>query len=132
MSTSPFVINSANGIFTPIGWRGNEKIVPAMLGFSLNFAAQALQSLDIQYAQQSGQLPILQTIFIDNSQSDVELILSFPSSLQQITAKGRTQGYYPVVLPVGCHQILMNQPAGGQVVIELLTVAVQGVVWPTA
>ena len=74
---------------------------------------------------------MIQTMYIDMSASDVPMIVNINGSRQNITAKGRTQGYYCVLAPNPVK--LTFTCAGGPlgVVVYFINVPIPGVVWPT-
>lgn len=116
----------------------NSALTPTGVSLTLNFnpiasggSGQYIQ-LPILQLQQLGKLTVIQTIFIDQSQNDNAVTLNIPGSLQNITAKGRTQGFYPLIFPQGAASINFSTALGtGLVPIVLLNIAIQGVVWAT-
>src|SRR5574337_710353 len=72
-----------------------SKAVPVLLDFTVSNQ----YTLDLQNIQSRGFLSMIQTMYIDMSASDVPMIVNINGSQQNITAKGRTQGYYTVMCP---------------------------------
>lgn len=103
------------------------KAIPALMDFTLSDQFV----FDLQNIQARGFMSMVQTLFIDMSQSDVPMTLFFNSSGQTIVAKGRTQGYYCVLCPspVKFTANCKGGPLG--VVIFLINVPIPGIVWPT-
>ena len=104
--------------------------IPLTLDFS-NATGQASYTVDLSPYQNMGnkRISIVQTAFIDMSQSGVALTLTDRDSGQQIVANPHTQGYYnilaptPVVLDIAC----TNGP--NNVYVALINVPIPGTVW---
>lgn len=96
-----------------------------------DFTAANQFSLDLQNLQALGNMSMIQTLFIDMSQSDVPMTIVFNGSGQTIVAKGRTQGYYCVLAPnpVKLTATCAGGPLG--VVVYFINVPIPGIVWPT-
>lgn len=77
-------------------------------------------------------ISMIQTVYIDASGTDSEVVVTLLGSGQIITAKGRTQGYYnvlvsnPAQLSVQCTD---NEMAG--LPMQLLNIPIAGAVWAT-
>lgn len=102
------------------------KVVPLPLDFSTDTEFD----LDLSLAVQQSKISMLQTLFIDLSDTASAMVVTIdPLGLKQtIVANGRTQGYYPVLSP--------NPPlitfvcASGQIErIFLINAPIAGSVW---
>lgn len=69
------------------------------VGVSLNldFTAGNQASGDFGQEMASGVIDYVQSVYIDNSGNTKALSITFGGTLQNITVKPNTQGYYPVV-----------------------------------
>jgi hypothetical protein len=101
------------------------------LAVFLDFSAQDTFGLDVSLLMQRGIISMLQTLFVDMSNTDQPLQIFFEGSRQTITCKGRTQGYYSVLAPNPVKMTLRcpGGPLGLQ--LYLINVPIPGVVWPT-
>jgi hypothetical protein len=105
--------------------------VPVSQDFSLSSA------YTLNYSNQSniGRLQLCQTIFIDASNVDNPVSVSFDGSGQTITVKGRTQGYYPVLasnplnLSISCPGLVGGAPA--IITVQLMNFPVAAAWWLT-
>jgi hypothetical protein len=70
-------------------------VVPLDFSLDTDFS---LDSLNVIQGQQE-KFSMVQTVYVDLSRTDASLIITVGKSGQQIIAKGRTQGYYPIVAP---------------------------------
>lgn len=66
------------------------RILPLL---NVDFSANPSYSLDYSNQMRVGRMSMVQTVYIDASNSDASVTVSI-STGQQITAKGRTQGFY--------------------------------------
>jgi hypothetical protein len=92
---------------------------PQVVPVPLDFSASDSYTLDYSSQQQRGRLQLCQTIFIDASQVDVSVSVTFDGSGQTISVPGRTQGYYSVCA-ANPLKISFSCPGGGAVVSVLL------------
>jgi hypothetical protein len=104
-----------------------SKASPIRLDFTLADA----YDVDIQNIQARGFLSMVQTLFIDMSQTDASMTILINGSLQRIVVKGRTQGYYCVMCPVPT-KMLFTCPGGPQdCIVYFINVPIPGHVWAT-
>ena len=100
------------------------KVIPLLLDFS----AFTEYDIDLTQLEQQGRFSMLQTVFIDLSDTASALVVVVTDVLQQIVANGHTQGYYPVLVPNPSK--LQIQCLSGQVErVHLINVPIAGVVW---
>lgn len=104
---------------------------PKTIPLNLDFTAASQYTIDLSQTEQQGRMGYVQCVFIDLSGCDVSLVLNCPNTLQNITAKGRTQGYYPVL--ISNPSVMTFTCAGGtaNVVVQLINVPIPGSVWAT-
>jgi len=104
---------------------------PKTIPLSLDFTVADTYQLDLSQDEKLGKIGYIQTIFVDLSGSDIALTFNIPAVQQKIVAKGRTQGYYPVLVnnPSVVTLTCVGGPAG--VAIQLINVPIPGSVWPT-
>jgi hypothetical protein len=104
---------------------------PKTVPIRLDFSAADSYSLDLSQFQHLGKLQLVQAVFIDASQVDVPVAVTFSGGAQTIVAKGRTQGYY-VVLASNPVSAIFTCIAGGALVnIALLNFPVCSAQWAT-
>lgn len=72
---------------------------PRAVIVDLDFAAAAQYVLDYSNAMRSGQLDMVQTIWVDNYGSSSVLQIDIPTSRQRIVVPVGVQGYFPVICP---------------------------------
>lgn len=104
---------------------------PRVLPLRLDFSASGAYSLDYTNMQSRGFFSMCQCVFIDNQNSDVPLTVQCGVTGQQVVAKGRTQGYYPVLQPNPLQMQFFQQGGGAVALVYLLNFFVQGSVWAT-
>lgn len=104
---------------------------PKAIPLVLDFTASDSYLLDYGNQQRLNKITMVQTVFIDASLSDVPVSVSVQGLNQVITAKGRTQGYYPVCCPNPLKLVFtcITGPAG--VIIILLNYPVSPCQWDT-
>jgi hypothetical protein len=105
----------------------------------MDFSLANQYSVDAQQFQELGFLSCVQTMWVDMSTSDTPMQISINGSQQIIVAKGRTQGYYPVMAPNPV-KMVFSCPGGpgldvttGRIGIRvhLLNMPIAGVTWPS-
>jgi hypothetical protein len=104
------------------------KALPALLDFT---GTVGTYTVDLLSLEQLGIFSMLQTIFIDLSNSANNLTVTFPDSGQVIIAKPHTQGYYPVLCPIPMKLRFSSAPAGSLIPLFLINVPIAGVTWPS-
>lgn len=105
------------------------KCIPITHDFSV--ALQNPFHIDLTQNEVQTRFGMVQTIFVDLSGSDNTITFTIEGTNQRIVAKGRTQGYYPVLAP-NPTKIDVKSSANTDVVpMTLINVPVAGVVWPT-
>lgn len=86
---------------------------------------------DFGQEQASGAIGFVQSVYIDNSASANPLTLTFPGTQQNITVKGHTQGYYPVVPFTGTFTWQAAMNGGGNVPVIFMNVRFEAAQWAT-
>ena len=100
------------------------KVIPLLLDFS----AFTEYDIDLSQLESQSRFSMLQTIFIDLSDTATALVVIVTDVLQQIVANGHTQGYYPILVPNPSK--LQIQCLSGQVErLHLINVPIAGSVW---
>jgi hypothetical protein len=85
-------------------------------------------SLDYSNQQRTGKLENVQCVYIDASQTDVPVSVTFGTG-QTITAKGRTQGYYPCLSADPFRCTISNPLSNANVIAMFLNFSVQPAQW---
>lgn len=94
---------------------------PKFARVALDFVSNNNYSLDLQSWQaQGGSLSMIQSLYIDNSGNDTPMTIAFQGSNQQITVKGRTQGYFSAISPNPPKLLFSSNGATGPGVVFLL------------
>lgn len=105
----------------------------------MDFSVANVYTLDLEIPLQTGQISMVQCLFIDMSTSDQAMQIFVNGSNQVIVAKGRTQGYYavlapnPVKLAFSCPGGPGLDPTTGRfgISVQLVNVPIPGAIWPT-
>jgi hypothetical protein len=104
------------------------KGIPLLLDFSLN----ASYSVDLTNVLQTGYISMLQTLYIDLSDPALgNVSVDTGVSVQTITAKAQTQGYYNALIPNPPKLTFRSTGGAGVARIILINVAIPGHVWAT-
>lgn len=72
---------------------------PKTIPVSLDFTTETVFALDMSQQIRRKFISLIQSVFIDNQYNDNPLVVTIGITGQVIKAKGRTQGYYPVLAP---------------------------------
>ena len=107
------------------------RALPVLLDFS---AATGNTSIiaDLSNLMARTQISMIQTIFIDLSGTDDSISIVAQGTVQVITAKGRTQGYYNMLIPnPAVLQITCTGQPDAAIPIQLINVPIAGAVWST-
>jgi hypothetical protein len=105
----------------------------------LDFSQANQFYMDAELLGQLGFMSMVQTAYIDMSTSDVPMQVTINGSQQVIVAKGRTQGYYPVMAPNPV-KLTFSCPGGPGLDVTtnrigirvfLINVPIAGLVWAT-
>lgn len=104
------------------------KAIPVLLDFT---GAVDTYILDIELLQNQGRMSMVQTLFIDLSQSANSLTINVNGTGQVIIAKAHTQGYYTVLCANPCKMTFQSLAGGVVIPIQLVNAAIPGVVWST-
>jgi hypothetical protein len=104
---------------------------PKALPLTLDFTAANEYTLDYSSMQQRGFLSLIQTLYVDTQNSDVALTVTIAGGGQVVIAKGRTQGYYPVLVPNPPRFTFSAENAGCLVQVYLINVPIQPGQWST-
>ena len=105
----------------------------------LDFSQANQFFMDAELLGSLGFMSMVQTAFIDMSTSDIPMQVTINGSQQIIVAKGRTQGYYPIMAPnpvkltFSCPGGPGLDPTTGRIGIRvwLVNVPIAGLVWPS-
>lgn len=101
------------------------RAVPLVLDFSLTTE----YDLNLQNMESRNFITMIQSMFIDNSQSQVPFMVSFPNTGQTIQVAPNRQGYFQVLCPNPASMSFLSN--GGAVVkVQLLNFPVSQHEWP--
>ncbi len=108
------------------------KAIPLFLDFSGAVSGDAYL-LDAELIQDRGFISMIQTMYIDLSDPNMsDLVVSMGSGGQEIHAKAGTQGFYNVLVTNPPKLTFRGQSNTGIAKVQLINVAIPGVVWPTS
>lgn len=104
---------------------------PKAMPLVLDFTTGAPIELDLTLMQQRAIMSMVQSIFIDASQSANDIAVTVGAGGgQTIIAKTKTQGYYTILAPNPAKLVFTSLNGGtDNVSVILLNVPVPGVVW---
>lgn len=102
------------------------RILPLL---NLDFGQSDNYSLDYSNQMKQGRMSMIQTVYIDNSQNDAAATVILTTG-QQITAKGRTQGYYNCLVQ-DPFRATFSSPGGALVSFIFLNFQIQPAQWLT-
>lgn len=104
---------------------------PRAMRIQIDFTTLAQQSFDLQEEFLMAQMPMVQTLYIDNTGANAALLtVSVQGTQQVIKAKANTQGYYPVLAPESCgFMFSIPAPAANQVNVHFINVPMPAVQW---
>lgn len=103
---------------------------PRAIPLLLDFSVLASYLIDLLSQQQQTRISMVQTVYIDLKDFDQALTVKVEGIGQVIKAKGRTQGYYPI-LGTAPTKLTIASTAAGIVPVTLLNVPIAGSVWAT-
>ncbi|MDE2020111.1 MAG: DUF1859 domain-containing protein [Patescibacteria group bacterium] len=113
-----------------------NKAVPVEGGIGIPVAdvipAGGSVSHDLAVEQTSGAIGFVQSVYIDNSANAAAYTLQVGGTQQNITVKGKTQGYYPVVPFTGTFQWTSSMAGGGTVNLIFMNQRFEAAQWATA
>jgi hypothetical protein len=117
-------------------WQVGNSLTPAegpwAIFTSLNFALdQGFELNGINLLQPGQVFSMVQTLYIDASQTDSNITVLVQKSGQVIRIKGRTQGYYPVVAPDIWDMVITCYDLNAVVPVALLNYQVMPGAWVT-
>jgi hypothetical protein len=72
---------------------------PKCIPLNFDFTATNSFKVDLSSYTNLGKISMVQTIFVDASDSAVDLIVLSQGTGQQLKIKAGTQGYYPILIP---------------------------------
>lgn len=104
---------------------------PVGIPITLALAGIASVSGDFALEQTSGSIGFVQSAYIDNSGNASPLTIVFPGTQQNITVKGHTQGYYPVVPFQGTFTWQASSAGGVNVPVIFMNVQFGAAQWAT-
>lgn len=130
MSTT--FINPSSLQVTPVSDRLLPQEGPKGIPLILDFGANASYSVDLTNILATAYISMLQTLFIDLSDPALSNVsVDTGVSVQTITAKAQTQGYYNALIPNPPKLTFRSTGGAGVARIILINVAIPGSVWPT-
>ena len=103
--------------------------IPIQLDFS---GSTPSYSINLLLQQQQTRISLVQTVWIDMSNSSNDMTVFIPQVNQTIVAKAGTQGYYPVLCPNPIEMVAAVATQGDINQMTLINVAIAGVVWSAA
>lgn len=104
---------------------------PRAIPLLLDFTSNNQYNIDLSQLEQQVKFSMLQTVWIDASGTDQPVTVKVRGTNQTVQIKGRTQGFYPVLVPnpsfleVSCADGALRLP------LTLINVPIMGVQWPT-
>lgn len=104
---------------------------PKCLPVTLDFGANDSYVLDYQNMQARGFMAMVQTIYVDNRNSDTPITIQMGRTGQIVVAPGRSQGYYPVLQPSPVVMSFTSVGAGAVATVFLINSFIQGCNWRT-
>lgn len=107
---------------------------PNVIPVVFDFATDAAQTLtkDLVREQQDLRIPFVQMVYIDNSGDANPLTMTFEGMAFSVTAKARTQGYYPLLIPEGPVRCTVVSPASAiKKLVVFMSMMVPPQVWAT-
>ena len=103
---------------------------PRAVPIILDFSVQASYTIDLTQQQVQTRLSMVQTIYIDLADTDNKITVLVENSLHRVKAKGRTEGFYPLLAPSPT-RLVISSSGTDMVTVHLINVPIAGVVWPT-
>lgn len=116
---------------------GNQMIPddgPRCVGIRLDFqfALNGRFDVDLSLLEQQARISMVQSLYLDLSQPPASpLIVIVNGTLQNITAKPATQGYYQVLCPNPSRMSFLCADATAVIPVQLINIPIAGAVWPT-
>lgn len=108
---------------------GAERLGPPnVMPIPLDFTVSDNWLLNLDNQQGRGLINGVQTIYVDNSRSDIPVVIRFPGTQQTINANGRTQGYYTALCPNPINAVF-SAPGGGLVTVILMNYPTATSIW---
>ena|SRR5271170_6444497 len=102
---------------------------PKAIPLLLNFANAAQFTLDLTNLEQRAFISMIQTLYIDASQTDDPTTITIEGTNQVVIAAAKTQGYYPVLCPNPPRFKFANASGSDIINIFLVNAPISGVVW---
>ena len=103
---------------------------PKAIPLLLDFTSTGTYTLSLLLTEQTGFISMVQTIYIDLSNTANSLKVTIKGSGQIIKAAAGTQGYYPVLCPNPVDlQFDSTTPGDNPIPVFLINVPVAGVTW---
>lgn len=105
-------------------------VIPVLFDFSTD-AAQTITK-DFVREQQDMRIPFIQMVYIDNSGDANPLTITFEGVAYSVTAKARTQGFYPLLIPEGPVRCTVTSTASAiKKLVVFMSMMVPPQVWAT-
>lgn len=108
---------------------------PRCIPLGLNFetatpGATVSIPIDLSVQQYQTRISMVQTLFLDLSQTDSPVSVKVEGTNQVLIAKGRTQGYYPCLAPAPT-RFTFSSAANAIIQAVMINVPIAGAVWAT-
>ena len=107
---------------------------PKAIVTTLNFGLDNqfdINQLNVLPQGDTALMSMVQTVFINTSNTDDPVTVTMQKSGQAIVAAGRTQGYYPVIAPNNWDLTVSCSDINALVFVALLNYEVRPAVWVT-
>jgi hypothetical protein len=99
--------------------------------FNIDFTAISSYTVDLTAIQQMQQrISFVQSVFVDNSQSTVDLVLTLSTTQQRIIVPANSQAYLPMLLSLQ-NSLLVQSSSGIVIPLQFMNFAIAPCVWST-
>lgn len=101
---------------------------PKVVSFNIDFSAGQQYKFDLTALQQNANISMIQTLFVDNSQSTVQLTMVMDTTNQRIIIPPQAQAYVPCILTnkIG---VTIQSTSGLVIQCQALNIAMNMSVW---
>lgn len=104
---------------------------PKVLPYTCNFGTNSSYVIDLQNAQASGKISLVQTVYIDNSLNAQPVTVTSNTTNQKVTAPPYYQGYFPI-LSQNPPRFTISSAGTVSVGIMLMNIPVQAQSWSSS
>lgn len=104
---------------------------PRCLPLSFDFSVGDTYLVDLLNLEQQTRVSMIQTIYIDASSTDSQVVFTALGSQQVVTAKGRTQGFYNVLVSNPSQVTFQCDDGSAVIPVQLINTPIAGAVWAT-